>query len=39
MNNYMIYIPISSIMRGFSYFERSCRIQVYKPKSQDYKMF
>jgi len=35
MNSYTIYTPISSIMRGFAYFERFYRIQVYKPKSQD----
>jgi len=35
MNNYMIYTPISSIMRSLGWFERFCRIQVCKPKSQD----
>jgi len=35
MNSYMIYTPISSIMRIFACFKRFCRIQVYKPKLQD----
>ena len=39
MNSYTIYTPISSIMRGFACFECFCRIQVYKPKSQDQKIF
>jgi len=33
MNNYTVYTLIS--MRGFAYFERFFRIEVYKPKSQD----
>jgi len=39
MNSYTIYTPISSTMLVFACFERFCTIQVYKPKSQDEKMF
>jgi len=39
MKSYMIYTPISFIMRGFACFDCFWRIQVYKPKSQDYKIF
>ena len=39
INSYTIYTPNSSIICGFACFERFCRIQIYKPKSQDQKMF
>jgi len=39
MNCYAIYTPISSIMHDFVRFVRFFKIQVYKLKTCDYKMF
>ena len=39
ITSYAIYTPISSIICGFACFERFYRIQVYNPKSQDWKIF
>ena len=32
MNNYIIYIPISSIMRVFAHFKCFCEFRIYKLK-------